>query len=135
MVRKKPSPQRPSTKTYSHQGDLIKLKNLDLVAIQETKKESISQAFLDGVSVLVGNMCLQLVLQVGLRDSTFELISWQGFKFCSMFLVKSRLGNFVWRIINVYGSPYEEGKMEFVDELHSVMDKWNGPTMVGGTST
>jgi hypothetical protein len=69
---------------------------------------------------------------VGLRDSTFELISWQGFNFCSMILVKNLLDNFVWRIINVYGSPYEEGKVEFVEEFHSVMDKWNGPMVVGG---
>ena len=32
----------------------------------------------------------------------------------------------------VYGSPYEESKQEFIDELHLVMDNWNKPTLVGG---
>jgi hypothetical protein len=32
----------------------------------------------------------------------------------------------------IYGSPYEEGKQDFIDELHSIMEKWQGPTLIGG---
>jgi len=32
----------------------------------------------------------------------------------------------------MYGSPYEEGKQEFINELHLVMDNWNRPTLVVG---
>jgi hypothetical protein len=32
----------------------------------------------------------------------------------------------VWRLIVVYGSPYEESKMEFIDELDSIMGTWQG---------
>jgi hypothetical protein len=35
-------------------------------------------------------------------------------------------------MVVVYGSPYEETKMEFIDKLHRVMDQWQGPTLVGG---
>jgi hypothetical protein len=33
-----------------------------------------------------------------------------------------------------YGSSYEEGKEEFIQELHDVMDNWAGPTLFGVTS-
>jgi endonuclease/exonuclease/phosphatase family metal-dependent hydrolase len=32
----------------------------------------------------------------------------------------------------VYGSPYEEGKQAFIDELHLVLASWQGPTLIGG---
>jgi len=32
----------------------------------------------------------------------------------------------------VYGSPYEEGKQEFIDELHTIFDNWEGPMVLGG---
>jgi hypothetical protein len=32
----------------------------------------------------------------------------------------------------VYGSPYEEKKPEFIDELHVVLAGWQGPVVVGG---
>jgi hypothetical protein len=31
----------------------------------------------------------------------------------------------------VYGSPYDEGKSEFIDELHRVLSTWQGPTILG----
>jgi hypothetical protein len=37
-----------------------------------------------------------------------------------------------WRFIVVYGSPYEEHKMEFLTEMDMFMDKWQGPTLMGG---
>jgi endonuclease/exonuclease/phosphatase family metal-dependent hydrolase len=32
----------------------------------------------------------------------------------------------------VYGSAYDEHKLEFINELHNVYASWNGPTIVGG---
>jgi hypothetical protein len=32
----------------------------------------------------------------------------------------------------VYGSPYEESKTEFIEELDKVMGDWQGPTLAGG---
>lgn len=38
----------------------------------------------------------------------------------------------VWRLVVVYGSPYEEGKAEFLQELGDLLDNWDGPTIIGG---
>ena len=35
-------------------------------------------------------------------------------------------------MVTVYGSAYKEGKQEFIDELHEVMNDWGGPTLIGG---
>jgi hypothetical protein len=32
----------------------------------------------------------------------------------------------------VYGSPYEELKVSFLDEMEIVMTRWQGPTLIGG---
>jgi hypothetical protein len=51
-----------------------------------------------------------------------------------MSIVRSKVDNFTWRLIVVYGSPYEDTKQEFLDELHNVMGMWQGPNMVVGDS-
>jgi hypothetical protein len=48
-----------------------------------------------------------------------------------MTIVKSHVDNFVWRLIVVYGLPYDEFKLEFIEELNHVMGTWLGPTVVG----
>jgi hypothetical protein len=32
----------------------------------------------------------------------------------------------------IYGFPYDEGNVEFIDELHLILSSWQGPTLVGG---
>ncbi|KAJ1255929.1 hypothetical protein BS78_K135000 [Paspalum vaginatum] len=49
----------------------------------------------------------------------------------SVFLTEKKTG-FSWKLVEVYGSPYEKGKQEFLDELDLVLSKWNGPLLVGG---
>jgi hypothetical protein len=39
---------------------------------------------------------------------------------------------FTWRLVVVYGSSYEEHKLEFLTELELVMNTWQGPTLLGG---
>lgn len=36
------------------------------------------------------------------------------------------------RIYTAYGSAYEEGKHEFISELHSLFLNWIGPAIIGG---
>jgi hypothetical protein len=67
---------------------------------------------------------------VGCRSSVFETIAWQGLEFCVVAIVKNKVDNLVWRLIVVYGSPYEETKGEFINELHLVLDGWHGPTLM-----
>jgi hypothetical protein len=69
---------------------------------------------------------------VGIKNLMFDLVGWQCFQFCAAAIIKNQLDNLVWRVIVVYGSPYEEGKLEFLAELHEVMASWSGPTLIGG---
>jgi hypothetical protein len=61
---------------------------------------------------------------VGFKSSTFEVMSWQYFDYCVTALVKNQIDKFIWRLLVVYGSPYEETKLDFVNELHMVMGLW-----------
>jgi hypothetical protein len=38
----------------------------------------------------------------------------------------------VWRFVSVYGSSFDEFKLEFINELHNVLACWDGPTLIGG---
>jgi hypothetical protein len=49
----------------------------------------------------------------------------------SVMLLDKKSG-FSWKLVIVYGSPYEEGKQAFIDELHSVMAGCQRPTLIGG---
>jgi endonuclease/exonuclease/phosphatase (EEP) superfamily protein YafD len=46
-------------------------------------------------------------------------------------LIDTKTG-YTWKLIVVYGSPYEEGKQAFLDEIHQCMANWNGPILIGG---
>jgi hypothetical protein len=47
-------------------------------------------------------------------------------------MVRNHADNFLWRIITVYGTPYDDTKFEFIDELDGMMGEWQGPSLVGG---
>jgi hypothetical protein len=69
---------------------------------------------------------------LGFRNSTIEILECHGFEFSAVAVVKNKHDNLVWRLIVVYGSPYEEFKVAFLEELEVVMTRWQGPTLVGG---
>jgi hypothetical protein len=46
-------------------------------------------------------------------------------------MLLDKKSNLNWRLV-INGSPYDESKPEFIDELHMVMSKWQGPTVLGG---
>jgi hypothetical protein len=37
-----------------------------------------------------------------------------------------------WKLVVVYGSPYEDGKQAFLDEWYTVLASWREPTIIGG---
>ena len=47
-------------------------------------------------------------------------------------MIKNCVDNFIWRFICVYCSAYEEGKMEFIQELEGMLENWSGPIVFGG---
>jgi hypothetical protein len=65
---------------------------------------------------------------VGLNDRKFEALAWQDGKYCVV-MIKNSYDKFVWRLVVVYGSPYEEGKSEFLQELENILGNWDGPTV------
>lgn len=69
---------------------------------------------------------------VGLNSRKFEALAWQSSKFCLSMMIKNSEDKLVWRFISVYGSLYDEGKPEFIKELHSLLENWDGPTLIGG---
>ena len=113
--------------------------HLDFVGVIETKKESFEGSFLKSFT---GNTpfswnYLPAVgsaggVLVGFNSDLFNVVMQGSFKFLLNCLVTDKKSNFTWRCIVVYGSPYEEGKQEFLDELDKVLMGWHGPTLVGG---
>lgn len=69
---------------------------------------------------------------VGVNKRKFEPIAWKVGSFCIAGMLRNSLDNLVWRLIVVYGSPYEEGKAEFLIELDDILANWDGPTVIGG---
>lgn len=47
-------------------------------------------------------------------------------------MIQDKKKGFNWKLVVVYGSPYEECNEDFLKELHSVMQAWKGPILVGG---
>jgi hypothetical protein len=60
------------------------------------------------------------------------MLAYMNGEFCASVMVKNYFDKFVRRLIIVYGSPYEEGKLRFIQELESLLDNWDGPTVIGG---
>lgn len=53
-------------------------------------------------------------------------------RFSFTVMLTNKLTGFCFKLVVVYGSPYEDGKQDFLDELDKVMGSWQGPVMIGG---
>ena len=69
---------------------------------------------------------------VGVNGDIFDIIAWDIRKFSVSVVVKIRRNDVVIRMTTVYGSPYEDGKQEFLSELHELFVNWDGPAIIGG---
>jgi hypothetical protein len=47
-------------------------------------------------------------------------------------VLQEKAQNFSWKLLVVYGPAYEDKKVEFIDELHSILTSWQGPMLIGG---
>lgn len=117
--------------------DFVHDNNLDFVSLQETKKESFDEPFLRSIHRNFTWHCLPATgtaggILVGFDESKMEVTAWQTKTFCLSAMVKNHKDHLHWRYIAVYGSPYEEGKLDFIQELHSLVENWDGPTVIGG---
>lgn len=117
--------------------DFIKNNNLDFVGFQETKKESFQESYLNCIhkgfnwQFVPANGTAGGIL-VGFNDKKFDVLAWKIGNFSIAAMVKNCHDNSIWRFITVYGSPYDEGKHEFILEMEGLLDNWDGPTVIGG---
>ena len=117
--------------------DFIDNNDLDFVGIMETKKESFHYSFFSSIdhnfswNFLPASGTAGGIL-VGFKPNKFQIINWDIGSFCVTAKIMNLCDKFIWRLVAVYGSPYEQGKHDFIDELHSTLNLWNGPTMFGG---
>jgi hypothetical protein len=119
--------------------ELIRDSCPDLISFSESKIAEFSTAQLQSIdcSNVFNWNWLPAVgtaggILVGVRDSSFEIVSWEIFKYCVAVIIKDKKNHSIWRFVSLYGSSYEEFKLEFINELHNVMAGWDGPTLIGG---
>jgi exonuclease III len=119
--------------------DTLAKSHASIVAFQETKKESFSASYLDSISIGRNFVWNSLPAKgtaggilVGVDSDLFEIIAWDIKVFSVSCILKNKVDSRVWRHISVYGSPYEEGKEEFLSELHTLFLDNNLPTLVSG---
>jgi hypothetical protein len=60
----------------------------------------------------LGIIYLQLDLQggilIGVKIEVYEVIEWHAFQFCAIIVIRNWDDQFIWRLVVIYGSPYEE---------------------------
>jgi hypothetical protein len=108
-------------------SDFIAKHKLDFVGIEETKKAEFSSGFLNSA---YSSMDWKYIpaqgttggILFGSRSATMSVVRWKEYKYCATVIVKNCHDNFVWRLVIVYGSPCEESKMEFIEELQEMME-------------
>lgn len=112
--------------------------DLDFVGIVETKKSDFPNNYLRSLSRRNFDWCFLPAdgtaggILLGFDLIKFNVSNIVRRKFTLSWMVHDKKTSFDWRVVVVYGSPHEEGKQDFLDELEEVMGSWSGPTLIGG---
>ena len=117
--------------------NFIDTNKLDFVGLQETKKATFDVSFFNYINSSFSWNYLPADgtaggILVGFRNSKFDFISWEINCFSISTIVKNTTDHVIWKLITVYGSAYDHGKQEFINELHTVLAGWAGPMIIGG---
>jgi hypothetical protein len=117
----------------------IRSTHADIVGVIETKKELFTQGYL---KTLAGNTTFSWFslpakgtaggILVGCNSNKFSASTCDILNFSVSLMISDVKTGFCWKLVVVYGSPYETGKLDFLAEIDEVMSKWKGPTMVVG---
>src|SRR4051812_42831297 len=110
-----------------------------ILGFQEIKKEQFSDSFLKSISG-AGNYGWNHLpskdsaggILMGVNSNIFDILSWQISDHSVSCKIKLVGKDTEFRVITVYGSPYEEGKEAFIYELHSLFIDDPTPTLIGG---
>lgn len=119
--------------------DVLAKTHASIIGFQETKQSSFSDSFLKS---LAGNKNFSWNLLpsegsaggilMGVDADIFDIISWDVRDFSVSCIVSIKSSGTQARFITVYGSPYEEGKEDFLSELHGLFIDNPIPTLIGG---
>jgi hypothetical protein len=69
---------------------------------------------------------------IGTREDSLNITNVSLHNFAISYILHEKIQNFSWKLLVVYGPAYEDKKVEFIDELHSIMSSWQGPILIGG---
>lgn len=104
----------------------LNIHKIDIVAIQETKKESFPARQLNALSNNI-NFWLSKsyvgssgVILVGLNDSKFTVIDSWIMEFTITVLISNKNENFVWLFTTVYGSVLSSQRPDFLNEIRTI---------------
>jgi hypothetical protein len=113
--------------------------HLDFVGVMETKKNNLSDGLLKFLAHNTPFNWFHLEARgtaggilVGENQDLVNMVVSETLKYLVSVLLTCKKTGFTWKLIVVYGPSYEEQKHDFLDELESVMNLWQGPTLIGG---
>jgi hypothetical protein len=86
---------------------------LDFVGIIKTKKATFEASFLNAASNKMAWNYLPTIgsaggILIGVKIEVYEVIEWHAFQFCAIIIIRNWDDQFIWRLVVIYGSPYEE---------------------------
>ena len=117
--------------------DLLREQCPDLISLYETKKTDFDYyqiRTLDPVGKYTWNWLPATGtaggILVGVSLDLFEVLSWNINQYSVIVLIKNKSDSNIWRYISVYGTAYDEYKLDFINELHNVMASWVSPTAI-----
>ena len=58
---------------------------------------------------------------VGVKEDRFDIIHCDIHTFCISCILKFKNKDTKWRLISIYGSAYDEFKLDFLNELNNVL--------------
>lgn len=106
----------------------IRETHADFVGIVETKKREFTPGFLRS---LTGNVQFEWCslsakgsaggILVGANSDLFSFTVKDTLDYSVSVMLTNKVTGFTFKLLVIYGSPYEEGKQLFLDELHKVM--------------
>jgi hypothetical protein len=68
---------------------------------------------------------------LGTRDDVLRINNFCTHSHSVSYIVHDIPNNFSSKLVVVYGPAYDDKKVEFIDELHTIMSGWQSPIMLG----
>ena len=119
-------------------GGMIRDYSADFVCFSETKREVFPSGFWNALTpnrdfIWHHNPAMSTAggILVGLDKDLFDVIGFVNRKYSIMATVTNKSDGFKWHLVVVYGPAYTELKMEFVSELHDIMEHASLPICIG----